>query len=139
MAAALVETSENRVLIPGGEIYREQGIVLSPFEDDALRHVAARRMFMSALTVGPLGVIEGDPLIARAEAKLLDRAPELVVLLDSAKFAQHGALAVCPLARVSLLITDDAAPPEALSMLRDAGVPVTVVAPDAEDRLFAAA
>ena len=139
MAAALVETSDNRVLIPGGEIYREQGIVLSPFDDDALRHVAACRMFMSAVTVGPLGVIEGDPLIARAEAKLLDRAPELVVLLDSGKFARHGALAVCPLARVSRLITDDAAPPEALAMLRDAGVAVTVVAPDAEDRALGAA
>ena len=40
-------------------------------------------MFMSAISIGPLGVIEGDPLIARAETKLLKRADKLVVLADS--------------------------------------------------------
>jgi hypothetical protein len=44
-------------------------------------------MFMSAISINPRGVIEGDPLIARAVAKLLKRADELIVLADSSKFA----------------------------------------------------
>jgi DeoR family ulaG and ulaABCDEF operon transcriptional repressor len=86
---------------------------------------------MSAVSIGPLGVIEGDPLIARAEAKLLRRAEKLVVLADASKFAQRGSLVVCPLARIHTLITDRRAPPEPLAMLREAGVETIVVNPEA--------
>ena len=74
-----------------------------------------------------LGVIEGDPLIARAETKLLKRADKLVVLADASKFVRRGSLVVCPLPRIHALITDSAAPPEALAMLREAGVQTIVV------------
>ena len=92
---------------------------------------------MSAISIGPLGVIEGDPLIARAEAKLLKRAERLVVLADASKFAARGSLVVCPLARVHALITDSAAPPEALAMLKDAGVDTIVVDPEANSTVAA--
>ncbi len=82
---------------------------------------------MSAISVGELGVIEGHPLIARAERKLLARARELVVLVDSSKFAPRGSLVVCPLSRVARLITDSRVPPAALEMLREAGIGVDVV------------
>ena len=88
-------------------------------------------MFMSAISIGPLGVIEGDPLIARAETKLLKRADRLVLLVDASKFAPRGSLVVCPLSRIHALITDSAAPPEALAMLKEAGVHTIVVDPDA--------
>jgi len=38
---------------------------------------------------------------------------------------------VCPLSRIGALITDSAAPPEALAMLREAGVETIVVDADA--------
>ena len=86
---------------------------------------------MSALAISPHGVIEGDPLIARAERKLLARADKLVVLADGSKFAPRGSLVVCPLSRIGALITDSAAPPESLAMLREAGVETIVVDADA--------
>jgi DeoR family ulaG and ulaABCDEF operon transcriptional repressor len=85
-------------------------------------------MFMSAISIGPLGVIEGDPLLARAESKLLKRADKLVVLADSSKFVSRGSLVVCPLPRIHTLITDSDAPSVALDMLREHGVHVVVVA-----------
>ena len=115
-------------MIPGGEIYRKQAIILSPFDDDAIQHYAADVMFMSCASLGPLGVIEGDPLIARAEVKLLKRAQKLVVLVDSSKFEPRGAIVVCPLSRISTVVTDDHAPPQALAMLRSAGIEVIVTA-----------
>ncbi|MGB8316021.1 MAG: DeoR/GlpR family DNA-binding transcription regulator [Aestuariivirga sp.] len=127
IAEALVARSENRIIMPGGEIYREQGIVLSPFDGDAAQHYTASKMFMSCFSVGPLGVIEGDALIARAEAKLLGRADKLIVLADSSKFETRGSMAVCPLARVHTLITDDRAPESVLDPIRRAGVNVVVV------------
>ena len=130
IAEALVARSENRIMMPGGEIYREQGIVLSPFDGDATQHYTASKMFMSCYSFGPLGVIEGDPLIARAEAKLLGRADKLIVLADSSKFEPRGSMAVCPLTRVHTLITDTGAPEQILDTVRRAGVNVVVVRDD---------
>jgi DeoR family ulaG and ulaABCDEF operon transcriptional repressor len=130
LAEFLIRETQNRVALPGGEVYRDQKLIVAPFDDDAIQHYSARIMFMSAISIGPLGVIEGDPLIARAETKLLRRADKLVVLADSSKFAQRGSLVVCPLSRIHALITEEAAPVEALAMLRDAGVETIVVRPE---------
>ena len=94
-------------------------------------------MFMSAVSIGPLGVIEGDPLIAGAETKLLRRAEKLV--------RARRRLEVRP-ARQSRRLSAHAhryahnrsgAPPEALAMLHDAGVQTIVV--DSEARATEAA
>ena len=87
LAEFLIHETQNRVALPGGEVYRDQKLIVAPFDDDAIQHYSARLMFMSAISIGPLGVIEGDPLIARAETKLLRRADKLVVLADASKFA----------------------------------------------------
>ena len=135
LAETLIRDSKCRVALPGGEVYREQRLIVSPFEEDAIQHYSASRMFMSAVAIGPLGVIEGDPLIARAEAKLLKRADKLIVLADSSKFASRGSLVVCPLSRIAILITDRAAPAAALEMLRESGVQTVLV--DAEPAVAA--
>lgn len=127
IAEALLRSSRNRITLPGGEVFREQGIVLSPFEDDAIRNLHATTMFMSAAAITPLGLVEADPLIARAEAKLLSRTDRLIVLADSGKFEPKGSLVVCPLARVSTVVTDDGASEAALGMLEAAGIEVIVV------------
>ncbi len=131
LAEFLLHETQNRVALPGGEVYREQKLIVAPFDDDAIQHYSARLMFMSAISIGPLGVIEGDALIARAETKLLKRADKLIVLADASKFTPRGSLVVCPLSRIHTLITDVGAPTEALAMLEDAGVPTIVVDPEA--------
>jgi DeoR family ulaG and ulaABCDEF operon transcriptional repressor len=137
LAETLIHQSRCRVALPGGEVYREQRLIVSPFEEDAIQHYSAVRMFMSAISIGPLGVIEGDPLVARAETKLLKRADKLVVLADSSKFVSRGSLVVCPLSRIDILITDAQAPKAALDMLREAGVDTVIVA-DGLDKVAAA-
>jgi DeoR family ulaG and ulaABCDEF operon transcriptional repressor len=126
IAEALLRASTNRITLPGGEVYREQGIVLSPFEDDATQTLHATTMFMSAAAITPLGVVEADPLIARAEARLLTRADRLIVLADSTKFEPKGSLVVCPLTRVAMVITDDGIGETARAMLENAGIDVRI-------------
>jgi DeoR family transcriptional regulator, ulaG and ulaABCDEF operon transcriptional repressor len=126
IAQELIATSQNRIVLPGGEVYREQGIILSPFDEDAIQHFTASKMFMSCFSITPMGIIEGDPLIARAEAKLLSRADKLVVIADSSKFEPRGSMAVCQLSRVHTLVTDDAAPPNMIDHLRSLGVNVVI-------------
>jgi DeoR family ulaG and ulaABCDEF operon transcriptional repressor len=127
MADALMRSSRNRILLPGGQIYREQGIIVSPYDDDSLRHHYASIMFMGAQGIVPLGLMEGDPLLIRAEQKLLDRAERLVVLVDSSKFRSRGGLILCPLSRIHTIITDDEVDRKAVEMCRDAGVEVRIV------------
>ncbi len=138
IAQELIATSQNRIVLPGGEIYREQGIVLSPFDEDAIQHFTASKMFMSCASITTMGIIEGDPLIARAEAKLLSRANELVVIADSSKFESRGSMVVCQLSRVHTLVTDDAAPAHMLDHLRSIGVRVVIAERETMKSLSAA-
>jgi DeoR family transcriptional regulator, ulaG and ulaABCDEF operon transcriptional repressor len=138
IAQELIAHSANRVVLPGGELYREPGIILSPFDEDAIQHFAASKMFMSCYAITPLGVIESDPLIARAEAKLLSRAEKLVVVADASKFEARGNMVVCPLKRVSTLITDTGAPQHMLDHLRAQGVEVLIADPEDLKTLSAA-
>ena len=82
-------------MLPGGTIYREQNIILSPFDNDVTRNFYARRMFMGAQGLGPLGLMEADPLLIQAEQKLINQADELIVLVDSSKFRQRSSLILC--------------------------------------------
>lgn len=129
IAQELAAHSANRVVLPGGELYREAGIILSPFDEDAIQHFAASKMFMSCYSITPLGVIESDPLVARAEAKLLSRTERLIVVADSSKFEARGNMVVCPLTRVSTLVTDIGAPAQMVDHLRQLGVEVILVDP----------
>ena len=107
IAEHLLKHSKNTIMLPGGAIYREQNIILSPFDNDVTRNFYARRMFMGAQGIGPLGLMEADPLLIQAEQKLIGQADELVVLVDSSKFDNRSSLVLCPLDRIDTLITDD--------------------------------
>ncbi len=126
IAEHLLRHSKNTVLLPGGTIYREQNIILSPFDNDVTRNFFARHMFMGAQGLGPLGLMEGDPLLIEAEQKLIDQTEELIVLVDSSKFRQRSSLILCPLARISAVITDDGIEDRAAKMLEAAGVRLIV-------------
>lgn len=130
IAEHLVKHTRNTVMVTGGAIYREQGLILNPFDNDVTQNFYARRMFMGAQGVGRLGIMERDPQLLHGERKLMERAEELIVLVDSSKFAQRSSLVLCPLSRVSAIITDDGIGKEALATLQDAGVDVTVAKAD---------
>ena len=139
MAQHLLAHSRNQVMLPGGVVYREQNVVLSTFQDDVTQHFWARRMFMGCLGLGPLGVMEGDPLLVRAEERLIARADELVVLADASKFAGRSSLVLCPLARVGCVVTDDAVEDRAARMIEEAGVRLVTVSPGEARRAAAGA
>ena len=128
IAEHLLKHSKNTVMLSGGAIYREQNIILSPFDNDVTRNFWARRMFMGAQGLGPIGLMEADPLLIQAEQKLIGQADELVVLVDSSKFANRSSLVLCPLDRIDTVITDEGIPDKAAAMLEAADVTV-IVAP----------
>ncbi|SFF92610.1 transcriptional regulator, DeoR family [Roseobacter denitrificans OCh 114] len=127
IAEHLLKNSTNTVMLSGGIIYREQNIILSPFENDVTRNFYAKRMFMGAAGIGPLGLMEQDPLLIQAEQKLIGQADELIVLVDSTKFENRSSLVLCPLERIDTLITDDRMDDRTANMLDAADVTLIVV------------
>ena len=132
IAQHLLSSSDHRIVVPGGAIYREQNIILSPFENDVTANYSAKYMFTGAHGVGPLGPTEVDPLLIQAEQKLIGRADHLVVLADSSKFAKSSSLVLCPLERVGTLITDEGLTDHAAAMVESAGAKLIIVNAETE-------
>ena len=126
IAEHLLRNSKNTITLPGGAIYREQNIILSPFDNDVTRNFYARRMFMGAQGVSPIGVMEGDPLLIQAEQKLISQAEELILLVDSSKFARRSSLILCPLERVHTIITDDGIAARDAKLVEQSGIRLIV-------------
>jgi DeoR family ulaG and ulaABCDEF operon transcriptional repressor len=91
------------------------------------RNFYAKRMFMGAQGIGPIGLMEQDPLLIQAEQKLMGQAEELIVLVDSSKFANRSSLVLCPLEKIDTIITDDGIDDRTATMLESADVTLIVV------------
>jgi DeoR family ulaG and ulaABCDEF operon transcriptional repressor len=135
IAAKLLATSRNRITLPGGTIYREQNIVLSPFSNDTIENFWGNKLFTGCYGLNRFGIMEADPLIVQAQTKLLKRTEDVIVMADSSKLRQKSAMIVTGLDRISTIITDDGAKPEELDVFKAAGIKVIVASVSAEDEL----
>jgi DeoR family ulaG and ulaABCDEF operon transcriptional repressor len=131
----LLATPRNRVSIPGGTVYREQSIVLSPYHDDTIQQFWGQKLFTGCYGLNRFGLMEADPLIVQAQMKLLERAEELIVLADSRKLRQRSAMIVAPVERISTLVTDTGARDEELEPFRKAGIRVLLANAGEQDAL----
>lgn len=128
---ALLPQQGTRIAVPAGNVFREQNIVLSPFDDDGMGRYRASRMFMGAASVGRHGLMQTDVILAQAERRLLERADELVLLVDSSKFEAPAGHVVCDLAEVDVVVTDSGLRSEHRLLLEKAGVRVVLADPPA--------
>lgn len=116
---------DNRLYLTGGEVVPAAGVVLSPFDDGPMHHFAASTFFLGCQAVGPAGIMD-DPLPLRAARRLMAQTERIVVLADSSKFAEHGALVVFRIDEIDIFVTDDGISERDHAMLVDAGVTVIV-------------
>ena len=125
----LLNNTESTVMMPGGVIYREQNIMLSPFEDKITKSFFAKQCFFSALSAGPAGPMESDELIIKSVTRFLSQAQTLILLLDSSKFNSQGSMIVCPWDRVDMVITDQGLEEKAKKWIKDLGIEL-IIAPE---------
>lgn len=118
----LLRAPRIRLLVPGGEIFREQNIILSPFEQDGTAECFASTMFMGAQAITSAGLLQADSILIRAEQRLMERAKRVIVLADSSKFARDAGLVLCPLERIHTVVSDTGLEPHHRKMLERAGV-----------------
>ena len=128
IVSALLPQQKTSIMIPAGTLFREQNIVLSPYEDDGMGLYRASRMFMGAAGVSHHGVMQTDVILVHAERRLIGLADELVLLVDSSKFEAQSGSQVCGLEDVAVLITDDGIS-EATAAMLEAKVGRLIIAP----------
>jgi DeoR family ulaG and ulaABCDEF operon transcriptional repressor len=126
---ALLMQRGTQVLVPAGQVFREQNIILSMQGDDGMVRFHAPRLFMGAAALGPAGVMQADVVLINAERRLMERADEIIVLVDSSKFDGPSGHVVCPLEDIDILVTDSHISASHRAMLEKAGVRVVIARP----------
>lgn len=66
----------------------------------------APKLFMGAASVGPQGVMQAGVVLVAAERRLIDRAEEVILMVDSSKFVTQSGTIVCALEEIDTIITD---------------------------------
>jgi DeoR family ulaG and ulaABCDEF operon transcriptional repressor len=123
---ALLAQSGTRVLVPGGQVFPEQNIILSAAGDDGMPRFHAPRLFLGAASLGPAGLMQADIILVAGERRFIDRADEIIVMVDSSKFDGPSGHVVCRLEEIDIVISDAGISPARISMLEKAGVKVLI-------------
>jgi DeoR family ulaG and ulaABCDEF operon transcriptional repressor len=124
IVSALLGQAGTRILVSGGAVFREQNIILAADGDDPMPRFHAPKFFMGATSVGPQGVMQPDVVLVAAERRLIERAQQLILLVDSSKFEGPSGHVVCPLEEVDIVVTDSGIQPAHRRMLREARIQV---------------
>lgn len=119
---ALLPQEGTQLLVPSGPIFREQNIILAPAGETSMPNFHASKLFIGAAAVGPRGVFQTDALLVASQRRFLDRADEVILVIDSSKLHASSGAIVCELDRIDRMITDDNADPAIIRQLKAAGL-----------------
>jgi DeoR family ulaG and ulaABCDEF operon transcriptional repressor len=122
---ALIPQTGTRILVPSGSVFREQNIILAAAGEESMPRFHAPKLFMGAAAVGPQGVMQADTVLVAAERRLIDRAEEVILLVDNSKFKSQSGTIVCGLEEIDILISNSI-PPNFMNFLEKAGVKVII-------------
>lgn len=122
---ALLSQSGTKILVPSGTVFREQNIILAAAGEDSMPRFHAPKLFMGAAAVGLQGVMQADVVLVAAERRLIDRAEEVILLVDSSKFNSSSGAIVCGLEEVDTIVTD-ALPADLGPALAEAGIRIII-------------
>ncbi|QQM30540.1 DeoR/GlpR transcriptional regulator [Martelella lutilitoris] len=126
LAAYLAEYGECQLTIGGGDLHREPGIVYDRFADE--RAFYASQFFVGALGIERQGLMETNPLLVQLTRDMAAFANEIIVLVDSRKFAERTSTLSLPFAQIRRLVTDDGLADADARMLEEEGVDYIVAA-----------
>jgi len=110
----------------GGVVDSKTGVALGPIARAALKEIQATRLIMSVGGIREDRLFNTNNLLVETERQMMDSSDEVWVVTDSSKFGRSSLSPLCPLDRVSRLITDDGITQEWQSRLDAAGVEVSI-------------
>jgi DeoR family transcriptional regulator, aga operon transcriptional repressor len=127
IAGELAIRADLKLVVTGGTARPESYELVGPVAEQALERLNLDVAFVGVdgITVDA-GLTTHHEVEAHTNRALIERARHVVVVTDSSKLGRVAFAQIAPLDVVDELVTDDAAPPEAIRALTDAGVLVTV-------------
>jgi len=115
-----------QLILLGGVVDRHYRSLAGFLAEEALRHVRADRLFLSASAIrgGDLSVLDDTAVDVRIKRSMIAAASQVVLVADAEKFSQTRPVRVCGPDELDVLITDASAPEAVLSAFETAGVRV---------------
>jgi len=126
IALALLQQHGTRVLVPAGQVFPEQNIILSLSNDDGMPSFHAPKLFMGGAALGASGLMQLDMLLVAAEQRLINRADQVIALLDSSKFDGPSGHVVCGLDEIDVVVTDKGITHKEKALLQRAKIKVII-------------
>lgn len=128
LATRLVANPRLHVFAAGGEVRSSSQEAVGPTAESFMSHYNVDVAFLGVDGVDPVaGCTNYDPVGARVNSLLRERARTSVVLADATKVGRIALAQVCAMADVDVLITDVRAPHEVLDRIRSQGCTVIAV------------
>ncbi|MBB4686027.1 DeoR/GlpR family DNA-binding transcription regulator [Amycolatopsis jiangsuensis] len=116
-----------RVVLLGGVVRRNYRTLVGSLTEFALRQVTADLVFLSCTGVRPGGaVVDNMAVEAPIKQSMIAAADKVVLLASETKFPGTGALRLCSLEDIDVLVTTTSAPAATLDLCRTAGGEVVV-------------
>lgn len=126
----LAQASQVEVIMLGGALRRAGQGFVGPLTELTLNRLSADKVFLGADgLVGPRGICEASPLLARCKELMAERARHVFVLADASKIGQARFDAWAPLEHPYTLVTDSGVTDEQLAPFRERGNVSIVVVP----------
>lgn len=108
LASTFLEKDNVNVSIGGGSIISSHRLIVSPHEQDVIKHLYASKYFLGAKAITEVGLLESDPQVINSDNELMKKSEKIIVLADSSKFLhKEGCFASISLDSVDIIITDD--------------------------------
>ena len=125
---ALAQARHVHVIVLGGIFLPEHQVLVGPQTLANLQNLHADKLFLGADGLGvESGLTSAAVLEAEVSRAMVRAAEEVIVVTDSSKINNVGFTPIMPLSKMNRLITDQQAPDDFVSALREMGVQVTLV------------
>jgi DeoR/GlpR family transcriptional regulator of sugar metabolism len=113
------------VVVLGGILRHEEMSLLGPIAEHVLAEFHVDIAFSSAFGIDPDSGLSGANVTeAGTDRRMLQTATSLVVLADSSKLGRRGPVRLANTDQIDYVVTDDEAPSDVLTALRDKGIQV---------------
>jgi DeoR family transcriptional regulator of aga operon len=128
IASELAVRPNLKLVVTGGVARAESYELVGPLAEAALSGLNLDLVLVGVDGISArAGLTTHHEIEAHTNRALIDRASVVIVVADSSKLGVLAFAQICPLDRVTEVITDAAAPPSAVRELTAEGVQVTVV------------
>jgi DeoR family transcriptional regulator of aga operon len=116
------------LILSGGVIYPRLGVLVGPLAVEAFSKIHADVAIMSGGGITLDGVSNSHGLLIEIQHAMIRAAQRVIFCFDSTKLGRRSVSPLCDLDCIDTIVTDQGAPQELVTALRERGLDV-VVAP----------